>query len=563
MSSIFFLILRRMRAPLLVLICTYAIAVLGLVLIPGVDPDGNPWRMDFFHAFYFVSFMATTIGFGEVPYAFTAGQRLWVTITIYSSVVAWIYSIGTLLTLVQDPAFKQAVTERQFSSRVRKLRGRFLLVCGYGDTGSALVAALAERDQQAVVLEIREERVNLLSMQTLRHYIPVICADAGSPEHLLKAGLKHPHCAAVVAVTNVNEVNLKIAIAAKLLHKDVTVICRSDAHDIEANMASFGTDFIINPFDTFADHLATALRTPTLYLLYEWLTGRHCMRAKEPIYPPRKGFWVVCGYGRFGKAICARLREEGIETVIIEAEPTRTGLPRTGTVIGRGTEAVTLREAKIEQAIGLVAGTNDDADNLSIIMTARELNADLFVIARQNQTENQLIIDAVKADMVMRSSSIVANKIRALLATPLLYEFIQLAKEQKEDWAYELISRVTLLVGRGRPSIWELELTTGHAYAVCAAVDQGRKVTLGDVQRDPRLRESRLHCIPLLLIRGSVRTLLPGRDKVLEKGDHILFCGQRGIKASMEWSLQNIYTLDYILTGKARPRSVIWRLFQR
>ena len=69
-SQIIYLILRRLRTPLIVLVCVYAVSVLGFVLIPGVDDQGNPWKMDFFHAFYFVSYMGSTIGFGELPYPF-------------------------------------------------------------------------------------------------------------------------------------------------------------------------------------------------------------------------------------------------------------------------------------------------------------------------------------------------------------------------------------------------------------------------------------------------------------------------------------------------------------
>jgi hypothetical protein len=50
MNNIFFLIFRRMRAPLLTLVMTYSIAMLGLVLIPGKDAEGNVWHMYFFHA---------------------------------------------------------------------------------------------------------------------------------------------------------------------------------------------------------------------------------------------------------------------------------------------------------------------------------------------------------------------------------------------------------------------------------------------------------------------------------------------------------------------------------
>ncbi len=44
-------------------------------------------------------------------------------------------------------------------------------------------------------------------------------------------------------------------------------------------------------------------------------------------------------------------------------------------------------QANIEEAVGLVAGTDHDVNNLSIIMTAREINSKLFVILRQNPQE--------------------------------------------------------------------------------------------------------------------------------------------------------------------------------
>ena len=55
MDSIIFLILRRMRAPLITLIITYAISMLGFTLMPGVDSNGKPWSMSIFEAFYVAS----------------------------------------------------------------------------------------------------------------------------------------------------------------------------------------------------------------------------------------------------------------------------------------------------------------------------------------------------------------------------------------------------------------------------------------------------------------------------------------------------------------------------
>ena len=53
------IVLRFMRRPILVLIVVYAIAISGLVLIPGQDAEGNPTHMSIFHAFYFLTYTAT------------------------------------------------------------------------------------------------------------------------------------------------------------------------------------------------------------------------------------------------------------------------------------------------------------------------------------------------------------------------------------------------------------------------------------------------------------------------------------------------------------------------
>ncbi len=342
MNNIVFLVMRRMRAPLLTLLAVYAVTVLGMTLVPGRLPDGSTWYMDFFHAFYFVSFMSTTIGFGEIPHEFSDAQRLWVTFSIYVTVIAWLYAIGTIISLLQDRTFQRAVAERLFARRVRRLREPFYLICGYGQTGQTLTRALVERGHHVVVLDRDEERIAMIQLQELPDYVPALAADARRPLFLQEAGLQHPRCAGVVAVTNVNETNLMVAIASKLLHPEIQVICRADSRDVEANMASFGTDEIVDPFETFARHLGLALDRPCLYLLQRWLGGEHGALLEEPVYPPRDGHWLVCGYGRFGKAMVEKLEELGIHSTVVESRPDLTGEPPAGYVLGRGTEAETL-----------------------------------------------------------------------------------------------------------------------------------------------------------------------------------------------------------------------------
>ncbi|MBU0501517.1 MAG: NAD-binding protein [Gammaproteobacteria bacterium] len=561
-DNIIFIVLRRMRVPLLALILAYAVAVLGFALIPGQGPDGSPQSMSFLHAFYVVSYTATTIGLGEIPYAFTDAQRLWLILTIYLTVIVWVYSIGALLALVQEATFRQVLAERAFVRRVKRLHDPFLLICGYGDTGEALVTALLERGQQAVVLDTLEERLNALRLQNLPLYVPALIADARRPGNLLKAGLKHPLCVGVAALTSDNEANLKVAITGKLLHPEAKVICRADSQEVEVNMASFGTDHIIDPFATFSIHLAKALQAPCLHLLHEWLTSARESPLREPIFPPHRGVWVLCGYGRFGKSIYRRLHEEGIEVIVVEATPEITGMPREGCVVGRGTEAATLSEAQIERAAGLVAGTDNDVNNLSIVMTAKGLNPDLFVIARQNSQDNRELFEAVNADILMHPSSIIANRIRVLLAAPLLYEFESLALHQPDDWACQLVSRIAALVNERAPEVWEVALDAEGAHAVHRALEAGRSVRLGDILKAPDHPQRQLGVIPLLLIRPRERLLLPPNDLKLHLGDKLLFCAAKGMRDLMEWTLQNEHSLEYVMTGDRLPQGYLWRALQ-
>lgn len=546
MSDVMFLMLRRLRGPLIILILVYALAVVGMVLIPGVDDQGEPWRMSFFHAFYFVSFMGSTIGFGEIPYEFTDAQRFWVLGSIYFSVFAWLYAIGRSLALIQDPSFRHAVTHGAFRHAVRKLREPFYLVCGYGDTGRTLTQGLTRHGFRTVVIDSDQERINRADLDDVGLYVPNLRADVSDPDNLIAGGLTHSYCRGVIAVTSRDHVNLKVAISSKLLNPDSHVICRSELHDVGINMESFGTELILNPFDIFAERLAMAVHSPARYIIRDWLTSPVDSELRDPLFPP-KGRWVLCGYGRFGKAVQQFLSFEGIESTIIEADPDRTEAPPDA-IRGRGTEAGTLSEAGIESAAGIIAGTDDDANNMSIIMTARDLNSELFTVARQNRQENQAIFEAAALDIVMQRSDLLAREIVTRITNPLLATFLALMEEQKdEEWCNVLASRISGLTAAGVPQVWTLRLSKAAASAVAITLFRGGRVSLGDLLLDARNRERR-DCIPLLLQRGKSPELLPASDTPLELGDQILLCGAPAAAHRINWTVNHQESLEFVQT---------------
>lgn len=556
MNSILFLILRRMRVPLISLIIAYTIAVLGLTLMPGTNPDGAPWQMSLFEAFYVVSYTATTIGFGEVPYPFSAAQRLWMTFSIYLTVITWFYAIGKIIALAQDPGLRQAIAIARFARSVQRLQEPFYIVCGYGETGSLLVESLDHKGIRVVCLEISQERINELELQDYQAPAPGLCADARLPEILLQAGVRHPLCRGVAALTDDDHANLTIAVSVKLIRPELQVLGRAENNDTAANMASFGTDHIINPYELFGEHLAMEVHALGTYLLHEWLTGAPGASLPSPSCPPI-GKWVVCGYGRFGKAVVKNLEREHMETVIIEAEPEKTGC--SNGIRGSGTEARTLLEAGIKDAVGIVAGTDNDINNLSIVMTARELKPDLFVVIRKNRRYNAPLFRHFNADITMQPSDIIAHQCLAHLISPLLAQFLALARGQSNQWANALIGQLVETLGEAVPETWGVELTSENAPALVNHLGHGKDVTLQTLSRDPSNRALNLAMAPLLLLRNNAPHLLPEPGTLLEPGDKILFCGNPQAKSQHRLILGNRKVLVYVLDGLEIPDGIVWR----
>ncbi len=552
MSSVVFLVFRRMRAPLILLIVIYAVSVLGLSLIPGVDAAGRPTApMSLFHAFYFVSYTATTIGFGELPAPFSEAQRMWTTLIVYLSVIGWSYLVVTLLGLAQNRAFQHALATGRFEREVRRLAEPFYLICGYGETGRSLLHALDRLNLRCVVIDLDEERINQLELEDLRGDMPAIVGDARSPSLLETAGLTHRQCRGVLALTNDDAANLAVAASARLLNPDLQVIARAQSPMAAANMTSFGVRHVINPFEKFADYLRLAMREPECHRLLDWLLALPGTRLRTERAPPR-GEWVVCGHGRFGAAVAARLSAEGASLRIVDPDADVTDA--VGGITGVGTEAPVLEAAGIRRAEGLVAGTNNDISNLAIAVTAREINPDIFLAVRQNMVANRKLFSGIEPDLLMVASEIIAHECFALLTAPLLGRFLDVVQRQSDPWARALIERLGKVFGDRAPELWSARADRTSAPALVRWLTERRqRTTLADVLRDPLDRDRSLDCIPLLMVRADGREIvLPDGDEELRPMHAVLFASTVAARARLRLTVTNANELEYVCTGVDR-----------
>lgn len=558
METILFLILRKLRRPLILIIASFAISVVGLSLMPGVDDQGNTWYMTIFQAFYVISYTATTIGFGEVPYPFSQAQRLWMVFSIYLTVIPWFYAIGRIVTLLQDPSLRQATLINSFTKTVEAINSPFYILCSYGESASYLAKALDKKDIRVVVIESVQERLYELELSNTRNIIPSLCGDAKLPENLVRAGVYHPLCKGVVTLTDSDEVNLAVAIAVKLMNPTLQMIARAERDDIAANMASFGTDHIINPYTLFGEQLAIRVHAIGTFILHEWLTSTPGDTLMPPSAPP-KGKWIVCGYGRFGKSVVTNLNNENISTTIVEASPTETGCD--SCIIGSGTEAKTLIDANVKNAMGIIAGTDNDINNLSIIMTAYELNPNLFTVIRRNKRHNSKLFSELNANITMQPTDIIAHECLAHMISPLLAQFLALVRTQNNEWANQLISQLVSVVGENVPETWAITIDAESTPAIMSFLEEGVQISLKHLTRNPQNREEALEIVPLMISQNSQNHLCPSYRTLLQAGDTVLLCSTPAGKQALSHTINNIKTMSYIIDGIDLPNSIVWRWF--
>ncbi|QEA38123.1 potassium transporter [Pistricoccus aurantiacus] len=551
------IVLRYMRRPLFALLFVYSVGIMGMALMPGRAVDGEATHMNLFHAFYFFTYTATTTGFGELPDGFSDEQRLWAIFCLYTGATAWFYAIGSLVGLVQNPHFIQAMDGFQFARKVKRNAEPFIILCGFGDAGSLLARGLSDHHKRAVILDSDPERIKALGVRDYTVAMPGLCADASAPKHLLAAGVKHPACQALVALTNDEDVTLKIAVMARHLNPRLRVICRSTSVRHEANLRALDNVTVVDPFEIFAQLVYRAIARPELHNLNAWFVGAHGVELGTPLQVPR-GDWILCGYGRMVHWTHRYLQAHGVGVRIIDPEVDANAVGEGTVLIQARADHSALVAAGIDDAAGVVAATNCDSDNLSTLLTVMQLNPKAFRIVRQNSHENQVAFDAARADLILQHSLTTARRILKLLISPLVQGLIDWLAEREPARTEALVARLRAVVGAEPSRLWSVRLVPGEAPAVTEYLQAGGAVALGVLCRDARSFPEKLPCEALAVRRAGQSIMLPDKDFPLEIGDEALVCGVHWAEPMLQATLHNPYTLRYVMTGIDEPRGYVF-----
>ncbi|HEX7294242.1 MAG TPA: potassium channel protein [Pyrinomonadaceae bacterium] len=214
-----------------------------------------------------------------------------------------------------------------------------------------------------------------------------------------------------------------------------------------------------------------------------------------------RNHFIICGAGRVGSHLIRSLIGSHDTFIVIERNPeivselTQMGV----TVLVRdATLEESLREAGVEQARGLAACLPDDADNVYVVLTARDLNPHLHIVARavEEQAEPKLI--RAGANRVVAPTIIGGHRMAVALTKPAVGDFIDSATANQLDLGFE-------------------QLEVDHSSSLC-----GRKL------KDTTIR-SELNIVIVSIRRSDGQVIFnPSGDYEIQGGDLLVAIGDGG-----------------------------------
>ncbi len=136
---------------------------------------------------------------------------------------------------------------------------------------------------------------------------------------------------------------------------------------------------------------------------------------------------IVCGFGRMGQILCNKLKASRMPFVVVDNNPDRVAeaedhgyLVYTGSATDEGVlEAVGIQRARV-----LATVLSDDADNVFITLTAREMNPNLQILARGEYPSTEKKLRLAGADHVVLPATIGALRMSHLITHPATLDFL-------------------------------------------------------------------------------------------------------------------------------------------
>jgi len=160
------------------------------------------------------------------------------------------------------------------------------------------------------------------------------------------------------------------------------------------------------------------------------LQNRWAQRRRERMLTHLDRHFIVCGFGRIGRIIADEFRRQSVPFVIVEQDAHLAQSALEAGIVAVAADVTredVLKRVGIERARGLIAAVGTDAENVYIVLTARLMRPDLFVISRAETEDARRKLQRAGADRVISPYQIGALQLAQTALRPAVVDFVQLA----------------------------------------------------------------------------------------------------------------------------------------
>ena len=145
---------------------------------------------------------------------------------------------------------------------------------------------------------------------------------------------------------------------------------------------------------------------------------------------------IVCGYGRNGKQAVLKLKKYQMPLVVIESDEKRIAEIEEDNLLfitGDATRDDVLEKAGIKKAASLIIALPSDADNLYVVLSARQLNQTLTIVSRASNDSSDSKLRIAGADNVIMPDKLGGDHMASLVVTPDIVEFVDKLAADSEN----------------------------------------------------------------------------------------------------------------------------------
>jgi voltage-gated potassium channel len=179
-----------------------------------------------------------------------------------------------------------------------------------------------------------------------------------------------------------------------------------------------------------------ALATVAEFFVSGQLSGVLEERRTEKMIDSFSDHYIVCGFGRVGRQVSRDLRAAGAQHLVIDPNPANrdaalaAGVPL---IESEASDDEILKQAGIDRAQAVIACVDSDAENIFITLTARELRADIFIIARASAEDSEKKLMRAGADRVISPYKTSGSEMARVALRPQVGGALDLADYRMEE----------------------------------------------------------------------------------------------------------------------------------